>query len=47
MEKLKGMCLRVTKNMKRDRCGVMKISRHSGVGCEERRGKCLSLGYIF
>lgn len=47
MEKLKGMCMRVTKNMKRDRWGMMKISKHSGVGCGERRGKCLSLGCIY
>lgn len=31
-EKLKGMCKRVTKDMKRDSWKVMKNSRHFGVG---------------
>lgn len=39
MEKLKRMYMRVPKDMKRDRWRVMKIRRHFGVGCGERRGK--------
>lgn len=40
MEKLKGMCVRVTKDMERDSCRVMKTSRHFGVGCGGKKSKC-------